>query len=320
MPLDPDVIPLIQHLYGVSFAQLIAGEAGGPAPEPAPVAGVEIENATIDGPHGAVPVRIYRLEGSTGPQPAIVWSHGGGWQFGDLDMPEADAVAARVAAALPGVVVSVDYRMAPAHHHPVPVDDVLAVFDDVVARAGARGVDATRVGIGGASAGAHLSALAAIALRDRAAGASLGSAVPAALVLAYPATDPVDGPYPDERPDECPEVMWLNGPIVAGLFALYLGGGDDGSAMPAVPATAVLAGLPPVLVTTAGYDALTTQAERFVGLLEAAGVPVTHHHEAGLLHGYLNMVGVLPAADRALDHHAAWLRDTLSNAPAVSST
>ena len=118
-----------------------------------------------------------------------------------------------------------------------------------------------------------------------------------------------DGPYPTiERPEDVPETLWLTQPLTAMGFGLYSG---DPVPDDAVPHRCDLSGLPPTLVTTAEYDALSDQARRFVELACAAGVEVTHHHEPTFLHGYLNMVSQLATADGALSRHVAWLRAAL---------
>ena len=219
-------------------------------------------------------------------------------------MPEADSVAQVAAATLPAVVVSVDYRLAPAHRFPAPRDDIVAVHHWATSQADAHGIDPERIALGGASAGAHLALGAALAFRDA------GTRLPAALVLAYPVTDPLGGPYPDRCDPECPPVLWLDADAVGGLFRALVGDDEEAPAA-AVPARADLHGLPPVLVTTAECDALAPQGERFVALARAAGVDATVHRTTGLLHGYLNTVGDSAPADRALARHLDWLRERL---------
>ena len=304
MALDPDIAPRVAHLFDASLADVLSGAVPGvPSGPTMHRDDVEIEDAAVDGPHGPVPVRTYRATAlADGPAPALVWAHGGGWRYGSLGMPEADSVAQVVAATLPGTVVSVDYRLAPAHRFPEPVDDVLAACTWVRDGDHDLPVDRSRVALGGASAGAHLAACAALALRDT-------GHPPVALVLAYPVTDPVEGSYPDVRHPDCPPVLWLDAAAVAGLFSSLVGAGapPDG----AVPARAPLAGLPPTLVTTAEADGLTLQAHDFVRRLRAAGTDVTVHDVGGVLHGYLDTVGASRFADRALAHHVGWLRTTL---------
>jgi acetyl esterase len=261
-----------------------------------------IEDRTFDGPHGPVPARVYRA----GDGPTFVWCHGGGWVGGDLDMVEADGVARAVAEGLGGVVVSVEYRLAPAHVFPVPVDDVVAAFEGTLASNDLVS-DPARVALGGASAGAHLSALALPRL----------SRPPAALVLVYPATDPVDGPYV-RRPDGVLPEQWLGRTTTVALFSTLLGPSFDlanGGAAPAdaVPAEATFDPTwPRTLVTTAEIDGLAPQAFRYVELLRDAGVDVTHDHVPELFHGYLSAVGTSRRADAALGRHIEWLRAALT--------
>lgn len=306
MGLDPRVAARVAHLWDAHVLQLLSGEVEGVPPAGAMVrADVIRTDGELPGPSGPIPVRWYRattLEPEV-PAPALVWVHGGGWRFGDLDMPEADSVAQVVAAGLPGVVVTVDYRLAPAHRHPAGLDDVVAAFEWVVAEAASHAVDRDRVALGGGSAGGHLSTLAAVEL-------ARSGAPPAALLLAYPVTDPVGGPYEDRHAD-CPPVLWLGREGTAGLFETYLGHDPADAPEDVVPTQLDLSRLPPTLVTTAECDSLRPQALRLVMLARAAGAAVDHHDVAGVLHGYLNLVGDDELADSALDRHLAWLREHL---------
>jgi len=301
--LDPAIAAKVAHLFDATLAQILTGEVeGAPAGSPMRRDDVVRRDDVLDG----VAVRWYRSTALVDdePAPALVWVHGGGWQYGDLDMPEADSVAQVVAAGLPGVVVSVDYRLAPGHRHPAALDDVVTAWRAVHAHAASHGVDADRLALGGGSAGAHLAVLAALELAGR--GTS-----PAALLLAYPVTDPADGPYGERHPD-CPPPLWPGQEGIAGLFAGYLGGDPADAPDDLVPARRDLAALPPTLVTAAEVDCLRPQAERFVDLLRDGGVEVAHHHVDGVLHGYLNTVGDEPLATAALDRHVDWLRERLT--------
>lgn len=319
MTLAPTVAARVAHLFDATVQQVLSGEVPGvPSAPPMARADVERDDGEVPGPAGPVPVRWYRPveahpgRGGHAGLPALVWAHGGGWRHGGLDMAEADSVAQVVAASVPCVVVSVDYRLVPDHRHPAAVDDVVAVHRAVAAGASGPAVDPARVALGGASAGGHLAAVATLALRDAAASAERagGGATPAALWLAYPVTDPVGGPYEDRHPD-CPPVLWLDRETTSSLFGAYVGADPAQVGAPVVPGRADLAGLPPLLVTTAECDGLAAQARTFVGRAARAGVDVTHHRVGAVLHGYLDTVGDEPLADAALARHAGWLRSVL---------
>lgn len=287
--------------------ELLSGEVEGvPPAAPITVEGVRRTDDTVPGPGGPIPVRWYRSADldPAEPAPTLVWVHGGGWQYGDLDMPEADSVGQLVAAGLPGVVVTVDYRLAPRDRHPAALDDVLAAFRAVVAAGPDGGVDADNVALGGGSAGAHLSTVAALDLAAE-------GPTPAALLLAYPVTDPDGGPYGERHPD-CPPVLWLGHEGTMGLFRGYLPEDHDGPFPIAVGRD--LSALPPTLVTTAEVDSLRPQALRLVELARQAGAEVEHHDVDGVLHGYLNTVGDVSLADAALARHLVWLRSILAAA------
>lgn len=115
------------------------GELGGP---PEPVA--RVEDRTIPGPAGEIPVRIYTPEGG-GPFPAVVYFHGGGWVIGSPDT--VDATCALLTNRAGAVVVSVDYRLAPEHKFPAAVDDCYAATQWVAANAAALNVDAARLAV-----------------------------------------------------------------------------------------------------------------------------------------------------------------------------
>jgi acetyl esterase len=260
----------------------------GPAPD------VPTRDLTVDGPHGPVPVRIYG-PGSGGP--AFVWIHGGAFMFGDLDMPEADRTAREVCARSGALVVSVDYRLAVGGvHHPVPLDDCVAVVRWVRDAAAVLGIDPGRISLGGGSAGGNLAVAAALRLRDE------DGWQPLALVPVYPVLHDV---LPEPTPEvaaalgEIPAALRFTPQDTAGINANYLGGQPaDGYAFPAL---ADLAGLAPTLLVTAEYDDLRSTGESFVVLLQQAGVDVRHVQADGMLHGFLNLSAELAPVDEVLD-------------------
>ena len=127
---------------------------------------VAVEDRDIDGPHGPIPVRVYRPRNASGSRPGLLWNHGGGFTAGDLDMPEAQIVSAEIAARKGAVVVSVDYRLAVGGvRYPVPVDDVAAAWGWFRGAARELGVEPAHAAIGGASAGANLAVAATLRTR-----------------------------------------------------------------------------------------------------------------------------------------------------------
>ena len=240
-----------------------------------------------------VPVRTY---GSSGP--TLVWMHGGGFMAGDLDMPEADAVARDLVERAGVTVISVDYRLAA---YPAGLDDVVAVAS-FVSR------DSGPIVIGGTSAGGNLALAAALRLRD--AGTSL-----AGLVLAYPYLHRVNPPAPDgleKRMAVLPESARFPPAKMTAMATFYLGPLADNPPPYAYPGSAAegsidFAGLPPTLVIGAGNDDLLPSALDAAARLRAAAVPVTEYLEPGVQHGHLNTEGS-PGALRTLDEIARFVR------------
>lgn len=263
---------------------------------------------SVDGPAGPVPVRVYTPVAPAGV--GFVWAHGGGFTWGDLDMPEAHEVARELARR--GItVVSVDYHRAPVAglwleagdlprpgvHAPVPALDVQAAF--VWASAQVPGV---RVwALGGASAGGNLAASAALRLGHD------GGCDPALAVLAYPTLHAVQ-PEPSAELRAAlaadPEADELDPARCAALYANYVGEGSiDLYAAPGTAGPDELRGFPPALVITSEADALRASGEAFAAALTGAGVPVELVTERGTRHGHLNRPEEV-AAGRSLDRMA----------------
>ena len=146
--------------------------------EPVPVGAVE--NRTIPGPAGELPVRVYTADVPT-PRPLIVYFHGGGFVFCSLDTH--DNTCRRLTNATGSVVVSVDYRLAPEHRWPAAADDCSAATQWCHENAAALGADADRLVVAGDSAGGNLAAVTALFARDR------GGAPIRCQVLVYPVID-----------------------------------------------------------------------------------------------------------------------------------
>lgn len=302
MPIHPllaDLLPAVTGWDTFAAATAALG-AGYRLPD------VHVEDLAVDGPHGPVAVRLYRPAGRPASGAGLVWAHGGGFAYGDLDMGEAHVVSAELAARHGVVVASVGYRLAtPGAGYPVPLDDVHAAWCWSVDAAPSLGV--TRLGIGGASAGAALTAGTAVRVRDA------GTRAPDALLLAYPTLHFPNPSLPDEQVDDLRRVpaaiRFLPGAVLD-MTRTYLGR-LSGLPAEAMPGNGDVAGLPPTSVVLSEVDDLRPSGETFLLQLQDAGVPTRAMVAAGMLHGHLDIPPVpgLPAVGESIDFLAAGLLD-----------
>lgn len=297
-------------------AQPDAALAGGDSPEnnpfralaepfgPAEPTDALAEDRGVPGPHGPVPVRIYRPASGEPSGVGLVWLHGGAFVGGDLDMPEADLVARGLVTRARCVVVSVDYRLCQGGvHHPIPHDDCYAAYLWMREHAAELGVDPARIAVGGASAGGNLAA--SVALHGRDAGVP-----PWQALLAYPVAHPVL-PEPSDELAAClalvPEALRFRPATTRLLNENLLGGPIESADAYAFASLADdLAGYPPTYMENCEFDDLRASGEAFARQLAAAGVDVEVVTAAGVPHGHLNAVGS-PLTHASLDRFAARL-------------
>jgi acetyl esterase len=267
---------------------------------------VEIEDLDVPGPHGPVPVRTYRPCGAEADLPGVMWLHGGAFMGGDLDMLEAHGASAELAVKLPATVVSVDYRLAPAFRYPVPLDDCVAVAEWMAAGPPGLRIDAARLAVGGASAGANLAIATALRLRDAG-----HPAVFRAALLAYP-TLHIEMPAGSEEQQAAaaalPPLARFPAAAMRFIYEGYLGEAYLDPPPYGVPALADLHGLPPVAIANASHDDLRSSGEQFASSLADSGVLVDEWSEAGMAHGYLNNLGAVDGADRSIDRFVDFAR------------
>ncbi|BDZ64900.1 esterase [Agromyces mangrovi Wang et al. 2018] len=265
-------------------------------------------------------LRVYEATDATGEprtdRTLLVWAHGGAFAFGDLDMPEADWVATRFAD-LDVPVVSVDYRLAgPGTTFPAASDDVLVAWRWAVANAERLG--ASRIVIGGASAGANIVTGAVLRMLAASTG-GVRERMPDAVFLAYPtlhAVQPAPGADLRAALDANPEADRFGPARVLEMYENYLGGAVDGAPVAAIPGTATreaLVGFPPTLIVNDDLDELRVSGEAFAAMLADADVDVTCETEPDVDHGHLNRPEH-PAAARTVARVAAWF-DELAAAP-----
>ena len=211
--------------------------------------------------------RVYTPFGE-GPFPAVVMLHGGGWWMGggERALAQGDRAARMLATHVQAVVVNVDYRLAPEHRFPIPLEDSYAAFEWVSAQAAALNIRPDRIALMGASAGANLVVGVTQLVRDR-----NGPAVCFQTLIAPPVNPAMDtASAMDQRTD-----MGFSSVELAHAWDMYFGPGADRTSPLASPLTAAdLSGLPPALVVTAEYDPLRDEGLAYAAKLDAAGVPV----------------------------------------------
>ena len=222
--------------------------------------------------------------------PTYLFLHGGGWTVGDFATYE--PLCRRLARVLPANIVWVDYRLAPEHPFPAPLDDALAACRRLFAHADDLGVDPARIGVIGDSAGANLAAVVALLNAD----GRLGQRF-VAQILVYPALD-LERSQPSHV--EFAEGFLLTAALYGWYVDNYLAGYDPRNSLVSPLSADDLSGAAPAVVLHAGFDPLRDEAIAYAGKLRRHGVPVREIAFADMIHGFLNMGGALPQADDAL--------------------
>ena len=251
-----------------------------PVRSPAAPDDIIVTDLEVPGPAGApaVPVRMYRPRSARGDIPVLVWMHGGGMILGNHLSEQASNVA--FARDLGIAVVSVGYRLSPGSPAPAAVEDCYAVLEWLVAHARAQAVDATRIAVGGASAGGGLAAATSLLAHDR------GRIAPAFQLLVYPMLD--DRTVLRTDLDTTDARFWLPGSNRY-AWSAYLGedpGGPDVSAYAAPARRADLSGLPPAWIGVGTLDLFHAEDVRYADRLSQAGVAVELEVVPGAFHGF----------------------------------
>ena len=274
-------------------AQLKAGSAGAPPPRGLPALAA-VEDLSLPGPDGPIPLRRYRPQGEA--LGACVYLHAGGWIMGDLDF--SDATCRRLAAAGACEIVSVDYRLAPEHPYPAALDDAFAVL--TWTQGWAKGP----VLLAGESSGGNVAAACAIRARDA------GGPAVAGQFLAYPVTD--HGLDTASHREVGGRNWLLSTADMRSFWDHYCPPGVDRNLATVSPLRiADAAGLPPALVFVADLDPLRDEGLAYAQRLAAAGVAVHTRRDPGMLHGYLGAAGEIALAAEAVAEAGAWMRDIL---------
>ena len=309
MPLHPEFELLLTEMAAAGGPQLIdlppaEGREMFRAMQPMdglPEVG-SVSNRTIAGPGDEIALRIYT---PTAPPelgehyPVLVIFHGGGWVIGDLDT--ADSSCRDICQLANCVVVSVDYRLAPEHPYPAAVEDCYAATCWVAEHAGELQADASRLAVGGDSAGGNLAAVVSLMSRDK------GYPSIGFQLLIYPVTDAASN-TPSYR--ENAEGYLLTAEAMAWFWDHYIPNAEQRQNPYASPASAAdLSGLPPALVLTAEFDPLRDEGEAYAKALANAGINTEQVRYDGLIHGFFGMSHAVPAGRAGVEKACAVLKD-----------
>ncbi len=267
-------------------------------PNPEPMAAVE--NFTVPGPAGSLPVRLYKPE-EGGTPPLVVYFHGGGWVIGSIESH--DATCRALAKASGCAVASVGYRLAPESGFPAAPEDCFAATEWLAENGASIGVDSSRLAVAGDSAGGNLAAVVSLMARDR------GEPRISCQILIYPAVDFV-GDYASR--EENGEGYFLTTADMEWFGGHYLRGESDAGDPLASPLLASdHSNLPPAIVITAGFDPLRDEGEAYAKKLEEAGVEVKHVLYDTMIHGFASMIGAMDDSRKVAEEIGEELRAAL---------
>jgi acetyl esterase len=260
-----------------------------PAMTGVPLPVERVDEVLIPAPHGSIPARAYAPERGRA-YPVIVYLHGGGYVKGGLD--DSDVFCRNLSYSARHLVLSVDYRLAPEHRFPAALDDAVAATAWACTHAADLGAAPGPVVICGESAGGNLAAVTCLQARsDRRLAIRyqvlLQPVVDFALAFPSIAMSPAECLVPRD------DLAWY--------YRTYAGEGHDMKDPRVSPLYATdLSGLPPALVIAAEYDTLRDEAEAYAGRLKAAQVPVRYSCYPGMIHGFLQMGGLVAQARAAI--------------------
>ncbi|MBR8654138.1 alpha/beta hydrolase [Achromobacter sp. Marseille-Q0513] len=259
--------------------------------------------------HDGAPLRVRAYTPAGTPPgavlPALVYAHGGGWFLCSLELYDNPCRA--LANATGCMVLSVDYRLAPEHKFPVPVEDFYCALRWVSEQASMLGVDPARIAVGGDSAGGNLAAAAAIMARDR------GGPRIAHQLLCYPV---LDHSFSTDSYRAYGQNFFLTEETMRYCWFTYLLNEQDGASPYASPLRASdLTGLPPATVLVCEYDPLRDEGEAYARRLREAGVDARDHRLPGMVHACIHMLGLTPAARHLFELAGGALRAAFETAP-----
>lgn len=268
---------------------------------------METREIEIPGPLGVIKARLYRPAGNTDVLPGLIWFHGGGFRFGDIEMNEANIVARELAHRGDFAVLTVDYALCTAtRFFPAPQNDGVASLRWFASNAADLLVETKRIFIGGISAGGSLAA--SVAIHDRDSGDNLL----AGQLLNCPDLHKMLPEYPADvqrAVDEEPNMIFLNHEVVNRHNAAHVEPGKPQGNWWFAGDTPSQVGLAPTQIINCEYDGLRASGEKYGEQLAAAGVDVEVLMQAGVPHAHINRYPAdCPEMAETLDNMVRWMK------------
>ena len=263
-----------------------------------PPAVAAVVDGAFAGPGGEIRFRRFRpLGAAAGALPTLIYYHGGGFVIGTVETH--DSTCRRLANRSRCQVISIDYRLAPEHPFPAPIDDGIAAFRHIRDNAASFEADPKRLAVGGDSAGGAMAAVVCQTCRDSA------EKMPAFQMLIYPATD---SSRQSTSRQEFAKGYFLDKDLIDWFWTAYAPPGTDLADLRLSPLLAKdFAGLPPAFVLTAGFDPLRDEGRAYADRLIDAGVKTTYVNYPGTIHGFFSLTRFLQQGLKANDEAAAVL-------------
>ncbi len=307
MPLSPlfkDRMHFLQDASKPERARALAFEA--PLSEYVSPA-IETTDFAIPGPLGEIKARLYRPLGNQDFLPALIWFHGGGFRFGDIEMNEANIVARELAHRGDFAVLTVDYALCTeTQFFPAPQNDGIASLRWLAANSGKLHIDSSRIFIGGISAGGALAA--SVAVHDRDSGQNLL----AGQLLNCPDLHKVLPQYPADvlrAVNEEPGIIFLNHDVVNRHNAAHVKPGTEQANWWFAGDAPSQVGLAPTQIINCEYDGLRASGEKYGKQLAAAGVDVEVLMQAGVPHAHINRhPNDCAEMDETLNNMVRWMK------------
>ena len=291
--LDPVTTPLAVQRRAVEMAAAAWNDP--------PFEIARVETMAVPTPAGAMRARLH-VPAEAAADTAILYAHGGGWTFGSVDTH--DGLTRRLAAATRRPVLSIDYRLAPEHPFPAPVEDAAAGLAFLERGGIGAPIATSRIVVAGDSAGAQTVAALLLARRNA------GLPPVAAGLLFYGCLAP-DFDTASHRAFGGDERFLLSSERMRWYWANHLGARAADPSL-AAPLWADLAGLPPLFLDAASHDPLRDDTLRLAAKLAAIGAPHRLRVTPGVVHGYLRFAKRLPPAMETLTAAAAYLDEVIA--------